>query len=988
MFKVFSAGVFLLTFFVAQSFANCTISGSPNNSSTNPLAGCSGVVTITGTLTINGNYNVGASGITTLVIASTGTVNFTVNANFNLPAGATIVIQSGGQLTSSTACNSLKSISIGGQSITTCNGNNVNYSFAQMMAGGGYGGNNAVDVVYNSPLCSGTPLQLTSIPTGGVTPYLFSWTGPGGFTSGVQNPVVNSPAAGYYKVVVTDVLGVTATDSVNVVINPLPSAPTGQNNSNCGPGSVIISASSAAGTTIDWYANPTGGTALLSGSTTYNTGNISGTTVYYAQTRNLTTGCVSSSRTAVTAFINPVPTATISYGASAFCSSNSNITPVITGQSGGSFSSTAGLSLNSSTGEISPSASSAGTYTVTYTFSDGTCSGSTTASVSIQLAPSATISYPGNPYCISDQNVYSVSLSGTSGGVFSSVAGLALNAGNGNITPSASSAGSYTVNYFIAGSGACPDYYATTQVGIVNSPVPDAGDDDSVCYPASYLLNGSVSDPLASTTWTTSGDGVFDNASLLAASYTPGTQDSANGSVWLILQAGAGSCLGAIDSMQLTVRSIPQTPGVISAPAYICVGNSGPVSVNPVPGATGYIWWAFSPSTILNSGTNSSVLSIAASIPTSGTYISVRAVNECGVSDSARKWVRSYISNPQFVQSTAQVCAGSSNIIYRIRVVEGADSVVWTPPSGSTMTFLNDTTASLDFSPTYTGGSLVINAYFPCLNTSTTRVISLVASRTPGNISGLSSSLCDTTITFSVAPVVDAIGYSWTVPAGVSITGPSNTNSITLQFTSFGSGTLSVRSINSCNVLSNPRSLAIKGTPATPVAISGPSTVCAQQTNVVFSIAPVDGATSYVWTVPGGSSIMSGQGSTSISVNWGNSGGNVNVKANRSCSGLSTARSKAVSVACRTTDNVRLSNDFTFYPNPTHSEFAISLQQLNAGYLNLSMLDLAGRQVYDNTLYHPAGIHSHNLSVTLPQGMYLLKLTSAESEILQKFIVE
>jgi hypothetical protein len=787
---------------------------------------------------------------------------------------------------------------------------------------------------------------------------------------------------------VTDVLGVTATDSVNVIINSLPDAPIGYDNSNCGPGSVIISAAANAGETIDWYANPSGGSALLSGNTSFNTGNISGTAVYYAEARNLTTGCVSSSRTAVTATIHPFPTASISYGANAFCNSSSDVSPLITGQTGGSFSSTAGLIINSSSGEISPANSTPGTYIVTYTFSNGFCSDSTTASISIQQAPFATISYPGNPFCTSDQNIYNVSLTGTPGGSFSSIAGLTLNTVNGDVTPSLSSPGNYTVNYFIASSGACPDFYATAQVDIVDSPVPDAGDDDSVCYPASYLLNGAVSDPLANTTWTTSGDGVFDDASLLNASYTPGTQDSADGSVWLILQAGAGSCLAAIDSMQLTIRSVPQTPGVISAPAYICVGNSGPVSVNPVPGAGSYIWWAFAPSTILNTGTNSSVLSIASSIPTSGTYISVRAVNECGVSDSARKWVRSFISNPQFVQSTAQVCAGSSNVIYGIRVVEGADSVVWTPPAGSTMTFINDTTASIDFSPSYTGGSLVINAYFPCLNTSTTRVISLVPARTPGNISGLSTSLCDTTITFSVPPVVDAIGYSWTVPAGINIIGPSNTNSITLQFTSFGSGTLSVRSINPCNVLSNPRSLVIKGTPATPGLITGPASVCAQQTNVIFSIAAVAGANSYTWTVPGGATIGSGQGTTSISVNWGNNGGNVNVKAGRTCSGLSSARSKAVSVSCRTTDNSSMLNGFTFFPNPTHGEFSISLEQQTAVNLNLSILDLAGREVYHTTLYHPAGIHSHNLNVALPQGMYLLKVKTAESEHLQKFIVE
>ena len=52
--------------------------------------------------------------------------------------------------------------------------------------------------------------------------------------------------------------------------------------------------------------------------------------------------------------------------------SGSDPTPTISGTTGGTFSSTAGLSINASTGEIDLSASTAGTYTVSYLTSGNT----------------------------------------------------------------------------------------------------------------------------------------------------------------------------------------------------------------------------------------------------------------------------------------------------------------------------------------------------------------------------------------------------------------------------------------------------------------------------------------------------------------------------------------------------------------------------------------------------------------------------------------
>jgi hypothetical protein len=59
--------------------------------------------------------------------------------------------------------------------------------------------------------------------------------------------------------------------------------------------------------------------------------------------------------------------------------------------------------------------------------------------------------------------------------------------------------------------------------------------------------------------------------------------------------------------------------------------------------------------------------------------------------------------------------------------------------------------------------------------------------------------------------------------------------------------------------------------PTTPLAITGTAAICSyvgSTTELTYSIADVLGATSYVWTVPAGANIVSGQGSTSVVVNF------------------------------------------------------------------------------------------------------------------------
>src|SRR6266513_1189308 len=93
-----------------------------------------------------------------------------------------------------------------------------------------------------------------------------------------------------------------------------------------------------------------------------------------------------------------VQTAAISYAGSPYCGVGT-ATVTQSGTTGGSCSSTVGLSLDASTGAIDLGASTSGTYTVTYSFTANGCGNTVTANVTIKALPTATISYARSPYC-------------------------------------------------------------------------------------------------------------------------------------------------------------------------------------------------------------------------------------------------------------------------------------------------------------------------------------------------------------------------------------------------------------------------------------------------------------------------------------------------------------------------------------------------------------------------------------------------------------
>ena len=152
-------------------------------------------------------------------------------------------------------------------------------------------------------VCSNTPLTLGVNATASGT---YFWSGPGTFTSALQNPTVNSLATtamtGTYSIIVTlNACSVSGTASVTV--NPVVNAPTANDVSISKYTSTTLSAV-CTGSTAKWYSASSGGTAIGTGS--YTTPVLSATTTYYVACESGgIPNCENSTRTAQTVTITP-----------------------------------------------------------------------------------------------------------------------------------------------------------------------------------------------------------------------------------------------------------------------------------------------------------------------------------------------------------------------------------------------------------------------------------------------------------------------------------------------------------------------------------------------------------------------------------------------------------------------------------------------------------------------------------------------------------
>jgi hypothetical protein len=138
-------------------------------------------------------------------------------------------------------------------------------------------------------------------------------------------------------------------------------------------------------------------------------------------------------------------------------------------------------------------------------------------------------------------------------------------------------------------------------------------------------------------------------------------------------------------------------------------------------------------------------------------------------------------------------------------------------------------------------------------------------------------------VNYTVEPVINATSYIWTLPNGA--TGITSKNSITVNYSnSATSGNITVKAHNNNgDGISVSRNITVNPFPDAAGSINGTDTVCFGLSAATYMVSTVNNATSYLWTLPSGTT---GTSSTnSINVNFGSNAtsGNITVTPHNAC---------------------------------------------------------------------------------------------------------
>jgi hypothetical protein len=476
----------------------------------------------------------------------------------------------------------------------------------------------------------------------------------------------------------------------------------------------------------------------------------------------------------------------------------------------------------------------------------------------------------------------------------------------------------------------------------------------------------------------------------------------------------------SVVTLHLTITSVANLNATtVTGTKNVCayIGTNTPVTYTAsCISATSYAW-TLPPNTILVSGqgtANISVKFLPGFAANANKQFRVVASSPCGASPIKVFYTlaQTPVTPAAIIASTANVCPSIGTnvpIVFTIpRVAEAgnssimASSYLWTAQSGTTtITRLSnvseyDTSIAVTFANNFTSSNITVQAINQCgLSPARSYFVSRNNPSTPSLISGPTnaceySGATGVNAIYSVTASSNVDSYTWTLPVGVTNVSGQGTNTITFRYPAgFAGGSISVIATNGCGT-SNSRTMVISRlVSATPGNIDVINPIGCPNRVYTYSISSLPGnATATEWTVPTGGTILSGQGTISISVSY-NTGvvdGLVTVRGINNC-GASSYKTSIVKLApcpagptAPTTKGLPIvvSNpmEVKVFPNPTTNIFSLQVITADQQEVVVRILDVQGRFIKSVKVdpYQTISIGSE-----LKSGSYLLEVKQGKS---------
>jgi hypothetical protein len=948
---------------VSYLWHGTTYTSSNNTATWNGInaSGCDSVVTLN--LTINAipstpSVNVvnNCNGTSTLSTSASGALLWSTNATTS-----PIIVSSAGTYTVTTTVNGC----VSAQGSGTAAPKTTSTSTTTQTATGSYTWNNTTyssSGVYtyhtnNAAGCdSAATLNLTINQIGCISSSSSETTAECNSYSWHGNTYTTS---GIYTWTGTNAGGCDSVVTLNLTINATPSTPTVNVVNNCNGTSTL--STSASGTLL-WSTNATTSPITVSSAGTYTVT----TTV---------NGCVSASGSGVAA---PKTTSTSTTTETAIGSYTWNSTTY----------------------------SSSGVYTY-HTNNAAGCDSAATLNLTInQIGCTSTSSSETTAECNSyswHANTYTTSgiytWTGTNAAGCDSVVTLNLTINAIPLTPSVNVVnncnGTSTLSTSASGT-LLWSTNATTSPIIVSS----AG-----TYTVTTTVNGCVSAqgygtaaPKTTSTSTTT--------QTATGSYTWNTTTYSSSGVYTYHTNNAAGCDSAA-TLNLTINAINNITNVCN---YI--GSNVTLTYTAsVAGASSYAW-TLPPNTQLISGQGTRSIEIKLLNGfASQSNKQIRVTPAGGSLQIIYLGAQTPVTPSTIVASSTNICANlGTNVPVNFKIPRAleaasngttASSYIWTAQNGTTnITHPNgvgeyDTIVAITFASNFTSSNVTVQAVNACgVSGSRSYLITLGTPSQPGLISGPTNSCAyigsdGQSATYAVTGNAYVDSYNWTIPVGaIGFTG-QGTRTISFQYPAgYTVGSISVTTTNGCGT-SPSRSLTVSRLlPASPGNIDVINTQSCPNRVYTYSIASLPfNATSLLWTIPVGASLVSGQGSTSITVSYppGVVDEYVTVKSVANC-GLSSAKKSQVRMApCPVNPSPGFTKgllstsssamDVKVFPNPTTSSFNLQVNTNNNKVVSVKIMDIQGRIIKS---FATTSFQTNNIGYELRAGVYMVEVKQGE----------
>ena len=564
-----------------------------------------------------------------------------------------------------------------------------------------------------------------------------------------------------------------------------------------------------------------------------------------------------------------------------------------------SWSVTAGTAVpvGSTTGtSVSIDMNGSNTATVQLTATDA-CGGTNSNTINLssdQTFTGGAVSVSGSgSLCQGSSGSYVITVPGAStfNWTASGAASISSGAGSSSIVVDMNAATTTTID--VTPLDGCGNSYGGTINSLVVSNPAAVGTVGTITAPSNYCNVDTIGLSAAAVTNATSYSWSVTAGTAVPVGSTTGTSVSIdmNGSNTATVQLTATDACGGTNSNTINLSSDQTFTGgavSVSGSGSLCQGSSGSYVIT-VPGASTFNWTASGAASI-SSGAGSSSIVVDMNAATT-TTIDVTPLDGCG--NSYGGTINSLVvSNPAAVGTVGTITAPSNycnvdTIGLSAAAVTNATSYSWSVTAGTAVPVgsTTGTSVSIDMNGSNTA-TVQLTATDACGGTNS-NTINLSSDQTfTGGVVAIvgDNSMCQSSSSNYTISIPGAVSYSWNTTGAATFSGTGSSVSVSMNTASTTDITVDAR--DACGNSYTPAvatfTVVNPTVPTLAGAITGKANACENESGVTYTVAAVANTDHYVWATTTGT-IVSGQGTNTIAIDFGTTDATVTVTPENSC---------------------------------------------------------------------------------------------------------